>query len=67
MRDLARVGAVVSATIVGATYVLAKIDFFTRFDPAATGEYLAGHWGYWTTMLAFSALALLLSRARLHE
>ena len=61
MRQLAKVGAAGCVGAAVATYLLAKVDFFTRFDPAATGDYLAGHWAYWVTLLVFVALAGVLS------
>ena len=61
MRQLAAWGAVACATVVAATYVLAKLDFFTRFVPAAAGPYLTGHWPFWAVMLAFAALATVVS------
>jgi hypothetical protein len=42
------------------TYVLAKRDFFVRFNEVGTTSYLAGHWGYWVAMLLFAGLARIL-------
>ena len=59
MRQLARWAAFTSLGGLAVTYILAKRDFFLRFDGAATltTSYLAGHWPYWVIMVAFTGLA----------
>jgi ABC-type Na+ efflux pump permease subunit len=61
MRQLAAWSAAGCVTVAAAAYVLAKVDFFTRFDPVATEPYLTAHWVFWAVMVAFATLAALLS------
>ena len=57
MRHLARWGAYASLAALGTTYLLAKRDYFVRYNEVSISSYLAGHWGYWIVMLAFAGLA----------
>ena len=44
------------------TWVLAKVDFFTRYDARNPEKYLAGHWPYWAMFAAIGLLGWLLAR-----
>lgn len=48
-------------------YILAKIDFFTRYSNSNVGEYVRGHSVYWVAMAAIAFVIWFIEKRFPHE